>query len=174
MRSSYNCQDVGDVALYFDLEEFCIMKRSGNIVMYDANTKTETLKVVNENPHPPVLEAEEALDRNPLQGPPNPLAIGPGLGDGNAHANRQQQQPQQQQQQYKYQLFVNNRTVKFSYILTLFILILQFKVSSFLRTHERFLTGMYAYMRPCRQRTSRLSRMTMRCITLTLAISYVR
>ena len=130
MRSSYNCQDVGDVALYLDLEEFYIMKRSGNIVMYDANTKTETLKVANENPHPPALEAEEALDRNPLQGPPNPLAIGPGLGDGNAHANQQQQQPQQQQQQYKYQLFVNNRTVKFSYILTLFILILQCKVQS--------------------------------------------
>ena len=79
MRSSYNCQDVGDVALYFDLEEFYIMKRSGNIVMYDANTKTETLKVANENPHPPALEAEEALDRNPLQGPPNPPAIGPVL-----------------------------------------------------------------------------------------------
>ena len=90
----------------------------------------------------------------------NPPASGPGLGYGNAPANHQQQQSQQQQQLYEYQLFVNNRAVKFSYISTLFILMLQCKVSSFLRSHKRFLTGMYAYMRSCRQRTSRLSRMT--------------
>ena len=89
--------------------------------------KTGTLEVANENPHLPALESEGALDRNPLQGPPNPPAIGLGLGDGNAHDKKLQ--PQQQQQQYEYQLFVNNRTVKFSYILTLFILILQCKVN---------------------------------------------
>ena len=50
VRSSYNCQDVCDVALFTDPEELYIMKQSGNVVMYDANTKTETLKIANENP----------------------------------------------------------------------------------------------------------------------------
>jgi len=102
VRSSYNCQDVGDVALFTDPEEFYIMKRSGNVVMYDASTKTETVKIANENPHPPALQAA-------LQAAEAP----PGDGNGgnaaaNAPANQQQQQPQQQQQ-YEYQLFVNRK-----------------------------------------------------------------
>ena len=50
VRSTFNCQDVVDVALFTDPEELYIMKQSGNVVMYDANTKTETLKIANENP----------------------------------------------------------------------------------------------------------------------------
>ena len=100
VRSSYNCQDVGDVALFTDPEEFYIMKRSGNVVMYDANTKTETLKIANENPHPPALQAPEAPTDPPVDG---------GNAAANAPANQQQQQPQQQQQQYEYQLFVNRK-----------------------------------------------------------------
>ena len=94
VRSSYNCQDVGDVALFTDPEEFYIMKRSGNVVMYDANTKTETLKIANENPHPPALQAAEALAGNPLQGPLDPPAIGPGLGDGHGGAAHTDGRPQ--------------------------------------------------------------------------------
>ena len=106
VRSSYNCQDVGDVALFTDPEEFYIMKRSGNVVMYDANTKTETLKIANENPHPPpvVTAPAEAAAANP------PGDAQDGNPADNAPAN-DQQQPQQAQQQhsYEYQLFVNRK-----------------------------------------------------------------
>jgi hypothetical protein len=48
VRSCYPCSDVADVALFTDPEEIYIMKRNGDVVMYDANAKTEIIKIAND------------------------------------------------------------------------------------------------------------------------------
>ena len=48
VRSLYECSDVADVALFTNPEEIYIMKRNGDVVMYDANKKIETIKIANE------------------------------------------------------------------------------------------------------------------------------
>ncbi len=50
VRSCYPCHDVSDVALFTDPEEIYIMKRNGDVVTYDANTKTEIVKIANDTP----------------------------------------------------------------------------------------------------------------------------
>ena len=50
VRSTYPCSDVADVAVFTDPEEIFIMKRNGDVVMFDANLKTETVKIANDEP----------------------------------------------------------------------------------------------------------------------------
>lgn len=49
LRSVYTCKDVVDVALFTDPEEIYLMKRNGDVVLYDANLKTEVTKIANPN-----------------------------------------------------------------------------------------------------------------------------
>ncbi len=58
IRSYYHCQDVSDVALFTDPEEFYVMKKTGNVVMFDANERTEIVKIANEDP--PLAQQEAA------------------------------------------------------------------------------------------------------------------
>eukprot|EP00095_Tigriopus_kingsejongensis_P000696 snap_masked-scaffold58_size443543-processed-gene-2.4 protein:Tk00696 transcript:snap_masked-scaffold58_size443543-processed-gene-2.4-mRNA-1 annotation:"probable e3 ubiquitin ligase complex scf subunit sconb-like" len=64
VRSIHHCMDVADVALFTDPEEIYIMKRNGDVVMFDANLKTETIKIANEEPSPsmmiPIVPGDEA------------------------------------------------------------------------------------------------------------------
>ena len=46
-RSIYPCEDVVDVALFTEPEEIYLVKKNGDVVIYDANTKTETVKIAN-------------------------------------------------------------------------------------------------------------------------------
>ncbi len=55
IRSCYQCSDVADVALFTDPEEIYIMKRSGDVVAYDANLRTETVKIPNDENLVPIL-----------------------------------------------------------------------------------------------------------------------
>jgi len=47
VRSYYAAQNVTDVALYTDPEEIYLMKKNGNVVLYDATLKSESLKIDN-------------------------------------------------------------------------------------------------------------------------------
>lgn len=51
VRSYYSAQNVTDVALYTEPEEIYLMKKSGNVVLYDATSKKETIKINNTNNH---------------------------------------------------------------------------------------------------------------------------
>jgi len=128
VRSCYSCADVADVALFTDPEEIYIMKRCGDVVAFDANTKTETIKIPNADA-PPQQQPQQQQQQ---------LAIAQEVNaDGEVQANQalqvpeaqpamaladnavQQQQQQQPQQHflpvnqpggmYEYQLFVNRK-----------------------------------------------------------------
>jgi hypothetical protein len=47
VRSYYSAQNVTDVALYTEPEEIYLMKKNGNVVLYDATAKRETVKISN-------------------------------------------------------------------------------------------------------------------------------
>jgi len=47
VRSYYSAQNVTDVALYTEPEEIYLMKKNGNVVLYDATAKKETVKISN-------------------------------------------------------------------------------------------------------------------------------
>jgi len=47
VRSYYSAQNVTDVALYTEPEEIYLMKKNGNVVLYDATAKRETIKISN-------------------------------------------------------------------------------------------------------------------------------
>jgi hypothetical protein len=107
----------------FSSEEFYIMKRYGDVVMYDANSKTETVKIANEDP--PLAATNAAANAgNPVvpvvgagvNGPINAGAAAAAAGGG--PATQQQQQPPIYPNEY--QLFVNRkeqgRTDKFEHL----------------------------------------------------------
>lgn len=74
VRSIHHCFDVADVALFTDPEEVYIMKRNGDVVQFDANLKTETIKIANEEtsavlqPIIPVNESHGHANPHPPQG----------------------------------------------------------------------------------------------------------
>ena len=45
VRSYYSANSVTDVALYTEPEEIYLMKKNGTVVLYDANTMMETVKI---------------------------------------------------------------------------------------------------------------------------------
>ena len=45
VRSYYSAHSVTDVALYTEPEEIYLMKKDGTVMLYDANTMTETVKI---------------------------------------------------------------------------------------------------------------------------------
>lgn len=47
VRSCHATQDVTDVALYTDPEEIYLMKKSGDVILYDATKKQENVKISN-------------------------------------------------------------------------------------------------------------------------------
>jgi len=47
MRSVFPCKDVVDVALFTDPEEIYLVKKSGDVVTYDATKKTEKIRIAN-------------------------------------------------------------------------------------------------------------------------------
>jgi len=47
LRSIFPCKDVVDVALFTEPEEIYLVKKSGDVVLYDATKKTETTKIAN-------------------------------------------------------------------------------------------------------------------------------
>jgi len=49
LRTTHVTQHVTDVALYTDPEEIYLMKKNGNVVLYDAWEKRETVKITNRN-----------------------------------------------------------------------------------------------------------------------------
>jgi len=49
VRSVHTSQHVTDVALYTDPEEIYLMKKNGNVVLYDATKQQETVKIANRN-----------------------------------------------------------------------------------------------------------------------------
>jgi hypothetical protein len=67
VRSCHPCEKVGDVALFTDPEEIYIMKKDGDVIMYDADTKVETVRISNENkthqsPSPPPVPVPDGGD----------------------------------------------------------------------------------------------------------------
>ena len=46
-RSIYACDDVVDVALFTEPEEIYLVKKNGDVVLYDADTKSENVKIAN-------------------------------------------------------------------------------------------------------------------------------
>lgn len=51
LRSIFPCKDVVDVALFTEPEEIYLVKKNGDVVLYDANHKTETIKIANKAAH---------------------------------------------------------------------------------------------------------------------------
>jgi len=49
VRSYYAANNVTDVALYTEPEEIYLMKKNGTVVLYDATSKSETVKISNSN-----------------------------------------------------------------------------------------------------------------------------
>ena len=49
VRSYFSTQNVTGIVLYADPEEIHLMKRNGNLILYDADTKNETVKIKNTN-----------------------------------------------------------------------------------------------------------------------------
>jgi len=47
LRSIYPCKDVVDVALFTEPEEIYLVKKSGDVVLYDATRKNETTRIAN-------------------------------------------------------------------------------------------------------------------------------
>jgi hypothetical protein len=47
LRSIYACDDVVDVALFTEPEEIYLVKKNGDVVLYDADTKSENVKIAN-------------------------------------------------------------------------------------------------------------------------------
>jgi len=77
IRSCYSCSDVADVALFTDPEEIYIMKRNGDVVAYDANTKTETIKIPNQEPLSRPLSLPAPTVNQPVQeGQLEPIGAG--------------------------------------------------------------------------------------------------
>lgn len=52
VRSCHTATHVTDVALYTDPEEIYLMKKNGNVVLYDATKKLEAIKITNRNQSP--------------------------------------------------------------------------------------------------------------------------
>jgi len=52
VRSCHTATHVTDVALYTDPEEIYLMKKNGNVVLYDATKKLEAIKITNRNQTP--------------------------------------------------------------------------------------------------------------------------
>lgn len=51
VRSCYPCSNISDFAFFSDPEELFLMKRNGDIVTYDANTKVETVRIPSNSPN---------------------------------------------------------------------------------------------------------------------------
>ena len=49
LRSIFPCKDVVDVALFTEPEEIYLVKKSGDVVLYDASKKMESVKIANKN-----------------------------------------------------------------------------------------------------------------------------
>ena len=47
LRSVFKCNNTFDAALFTDPEEIFLMKKNGDVVQYDPNTNTETVKILN-------------------------------------------------------------------------------------------------------------------------------
>ena len=47
LRSIYDCKNTVDAALFTEPEEIFLMKRNGDVVLFDPNTNTETIRVKN-------------------------------------------------------------------------------------------------------------------------------
>merc|ERR1719334_627624 len=60
LRSVFKCSNTFDAALFTDPEEIFLMKKNGDVVQYDPNTNTETVRIRN-----------EAVTRDCLQYDPN-------------------------------------------------------------------------------------------------------
>lgn len=49
LRSIFDCKDVVDVALFTEPEEIYLVKKNGDVVLYDATKKLESTKIANKN-----------------------------------------------------------------------------------------------------------------------------
>lgn len=49
LRSIFPCKDVVDVALFTEPEEIYLVKKNGDVVLYDATKKLESIKIANKN-----------------------------------------------------------------------------------------------------------------------------
>ena len=61
LRSVYRCKDTVDAALFIDPEEVFLLKRNGDVVLFDPNSKEELYKVKNPSPEKDLPQNEYQL-----------------------------------------------------------------------------------------------------------------